>query len=426
MSGPHGNGRPLPPADALRIAVIGGGVSGLVAASLLHVRHRVSVFEARDRIGGHVNTIEFEDGQGRRQAVDTGFIVYNEVNYPLFTELLGRLGVGAKPSNMSFSVRSDRTGLEYGSATPRSLFAQPGNLVRPQFHAMLRDILRFNREAGAAVRNGASRLSLGEYLDGAGFSAGLAEDYLLPMGSALWSIPRNTVLQMPAAFFVRFFENHGMLTVNRQPEWRVVEGGSARYVEALIEPFRDRIRTSSRVRRVERERDHVVVDGEEFDHVIFACHSDQALALLADPTEAELEVLGALPYQKNDVVLHTDTSVLPRSRRAWASWNYRVRGDDDAPASITYNMNSLQTLEAEQTYCVTLNAADAIDPRSVIYHTEYSHPVYTREGMRAQARRSEISGVHRTHYCGAYWGFGFHEDGVRSAVEVAATFGAGL
>jgi len=227
---------------------------------------------------------------------------------------------------------------------------------------------------------------------------------------------------MPAEFFVRFFENHGMLTVDDQPEWRVIVGGSARYVEALVAPLRGRMRTGTRVRRVERHHAHVTVDGEMFDHVILACHSDQALEMLADPSRDEREILGALPFQKNEVVLHTDTSVLPRSRRAWASWNYHVQSDADAPATVTYNMNKLQTLDAAPTYCVTLNATDAIDPEAILYKTHFSHPVYSLEGIRAQRRRFEISGLNQTHFCGAYWGFGFHEDGVRSAVDVAERF----
>jgi len=408
----------------MRLAIVGSGVSGLVAAHLLHERHEITLFEARERIGGHVNTVDVVEEDGTTTPVDTGFIVYNEHNYPLFTRLLSRLGVETQPSNMSFGVRCDRTGLEYGSASIDTLFAQRRNVVSPGFHAMLRGILRFNREAGPAVRNGAAALTLGEYLEKGRYAPQMVEHYLLPMGSALWSIPRGRVLEMPASFFVGFFENHGMLTVNDQPQWRVVTGGSATYVEALIEPFRDRIRTRTPVRRVERKHAHVDVDGETFDQVIFACHADQALRILADPTRREREILGALPFQKNDVVLHTDTSVLPRSRRAWASWNYRVDPEAGTAATVTYNMNRLQTLASRRTYCVTLNATSPIDPASILYRTEMSHPVFTREGQAAKARHTEISGVANTHYCGAYWGYGFHEDGVRSAVRVAERLGA--
>jgi len=410
----------------MRIAIIGTGVSGLVAAHLLHDRHDITVFEARDRIGGHVNTVEVEDSMGHARSIDTGFIVYNETNYPLFSKLISQLGVPTQPSNMSFGVRSDPTGLEYSSATMSTLFAQRRNLFNPGYVRMLRDILRFNSEARLAIRNGAASLTLGEYLSTTTLSSRLAQDYLIPMGSALWSVPGGRVLEMPADFFVRFFENHGMLTINDQPEWRVISGGSARYVDALVAPFRDRIRTSTPVRRVERQHAHVTVDGEAFDHVVMACHSDQALSLLVDPTRAEREILGALPFEANEVVLHTDTSVLPRSRRAWASWNYRVREDTEAPATVTYNMNKLQTLNAASTYCVTLNATDSINPDSILHQTRFSHPKYTLAGMTALKRHSEISGLGHTHFCGAYWGFGFHEDGVRSAVQVAKRFGGVL
>ena len=409
----------------MRLAIVGSGVSGLVAAHLLHPRHDITVFEARDRIGGHVNTIHHEDDTGQWR-VDTGFIVYNEHNYPLFSKMLRQLGVSTQPSDMSFSVRCDRTGIEYNGSTLRQLFIQKRNLLRPSYYGMIRDIIRFNREAPAAIANGSKGLSMGEYLDGARYSSRLSEHYLVPMGSALWSIPASRVLDMPAEFFVRFFENHGMLSVSDRPEWRVVQGGSRSYVDALVAPFDDRIRTGCPVRTVRRESDGVFVNDERFDQVVMACHSDQALGMLTDATRVELEVLGALPYQKNRVVLHTDTSVLPRREGAWGSWNYMSKGKSDEPATVTYNMNMLQTLAAERTLCVTLNPPDWIEPASVIYETTYDHPLYTLGGIEAQGRRNEISGVNRTHYCGAYWGFGFHEDGVRSGADVARALGVEL
>lgn len=413
----------------MRVAVVGTGVSGLVAAHLLHGHVELTLFEARDRLGGHVATVDVETPDGRALAVDTGFIVYNERNYPLFSRILGDLGVDTQPSDMSFSVRCDRTGLEYNGSTLRQLFSRRRNLMDPGFYRMLFDILRFNREAAPALDNGAADATLGEYVESAGYSKRLAEHYLVPMGSALWSLPRSQVLEMPAAFFVRFFENHGMLTVDDRPEWRVVAGGSQRYVDALIRPFGDRIRTSTPVRAVRRitdgaESGGVEIDGEPFDHVVLACHSDQALAMLADATVAEREILGALPYQDNDVVLHTDPSVLPRRRRAWGSWNYWLKDSDDSPATVTYDMNLLQSLPGATTYCVTLNATDAIDPESILYRARYAHPVYSQAGFAAQARYAEIGGRGgRTHFCGAYWGYGFHEDGVRSGVRVAGDLG---
>ena len=406
----------------MRIAVVGSGVAGLVAARLLHAGHEVTVFEADTRVGGHVHTWDLVSG-GRRWAVDSGFIVYNERNYPRFTRLLAELGVATQPSTMSFSVRSDRDGVEYNGGSLRQLFVQPRNAVRPSHLRMLADILRFNRDAPRAIRNGAAHLALGTYLDRQRYSDAFRERYLLPMGSAIWSMPQARVLEMPAAFLVRFFENHGLLGLRGRPQWRVVQGGSRRYVEALVAPFRDRIRTACPVRWVGRFPDRVEVNGEAFDRVVLACHSDQALEILADPTVPEREILGALPFQGNDAVVHTDTGVLPRARGAWGAWNYLVTSAPEQPAAVTYNMNILQSLPAPETFCVTLNPAVPIAPERVLGRVRYHHPLYTAAAVAAQARRGEISGVNRTHYCGAYWGCGFHEDGVVSGQAVAREVG---
>ncbi|MEM7417756.1 MAG: FAD-dependent oxidoreductase [Gemmatimonadota bacterium] len=407
----------------MRIAIIGSGVSGLVAARLLHEQHEVTVFEARDRVGGHIHTIDVLDGSGRTHGVDIGFIVHNAHNYPLFTKLLDELGVESQVSDMSFGVRCDRTGVEYSTATVRSLFAQVSNAWSPAFIRMVRDILRFNRSAPEVLAAGRAGETLREYLERGGYGERLLRHYLEPMGSALWSIPRGSVLDMPVEFFVRFFANHQMLSEREEPEWRVIRGGSRRYMEALIAPFRDRIRTNSRVRSVRRSAETVAVDDKLFDSVVFACHSDQVIGMLADPTPKERAVLGSLPYQKNEVVLHTDTSLLPKSRTAWASWNYRISSAVDAAATVTYNMNRLQSIDSIDTFCVTLNDTDSISPDRILYKTVFRHPRFTLAGIEAQKRRNEISGRNRTHYCGAYWGFGFHEDGVRSGVDVARAFG---
>jgi predicted NAD/FAD-binding protein len=409
----------------MKIAIVGTGISGLTSAHLLQRSHEVTLFEANDYVGGHTNTIRvaLEDGEWN---VDTGFIVYNEHNYPNFTRLLAKLGVETQPSTMSFSVRCDRTGLEYNGSTLRQLFVQKRNLLRPSFHRMLRDILRFNREALRATDAMAAGTTLAEFLRAGRYSKQFIEHYLVPMGSAIWSAPANKVLQMPMDFFVRFFDNHGMLTVNDRPQWRVIKGGSQRYVEKLTTPFADRIRLGTPVRNVVRHDDHVDVDGEQFDHVVFACHSDQALTILTDPSSAEREILGAMPYQENEIVLHTDTSLLPRARPAWAAWNYHISGDADAPVQLTYNMNVLQSLAAPHTFCVSLNVTEAIDPAKVLHRVRYHHPVYTVQGIEAQGRRAEISGTSRTHFCGAYWGNGFHEDGVNSALAVGKAFGVSL
>jgi predicted NAD/FAD-binding protein len=407
----------------MRIAIVGSGVSGLVAARALHAEHDVTLFEAGERIGGHVHTWSLAAG-GRTWNVDSGFIVYNERNYPRFTRLLAELGVATQPSTMSFSVRHDAAGLEYNASTWRQLLARPRNALRPAFWRMLADALRFNREAPAALADRRAAATLGDVLEAGGYSAAFRDWHLLPMGSAIWSVPAARVLDMPAAFFIGFFANHGMLSVNDRPAWRVIRGGSARYVEALVAPFRHRIRVGHPVRRVMRFPEWVSVDGEAFDRVVFACHSDQALGLLADPTGAEDEILGALPYQSNDAVLHTDTSVLPRARATWGAWNYRVGADPAAPAVVTYNMNILQGLDAPETFCVTLNGTAAIDPARILGRVRYDHPVVTAAGVAARVRRAEISGANRTHYCGAYWGNGFHEDGVVSAEAVAREIAA--
>ncbi|MSR01495.1 MAG: FAD-dependent oxidoreductase [Gemmatimonadetes bacterium] len=405
-----------------RVAIIGSGVSGLVVARGLRSTHDITVFEADRRIGGHVHTWTVER-ESRTWAIDSGFIVYNERNYPHFTRLIAELGVPTQPSTMSFSVRHDGADLEYNGSTIRQLFAQKRNLLRPSFLRMLTEILRFNREATAAAGS-LGDAPIRELLDRGGYSAAFRDWYLLPMGSAIWSIPASTVLAMPARFFVQFFSNHGMLTVDDRPEWRVVSGGSSRYVGALVAPFRDQIRTGSPVRRVSRFADRVEVNGEAFDRVVLACHSDQALAILAEATPLERELLGSLPYQANEAVLHTDASVLPRRRAAWGAWNYRLGHDAGSPAVVTYNMNLLQSLEAPVTFCVTLNGDHLIDPAQVIGRVQYHHPVATVAGAAARARRSEVSGAGRTHYCGAYWGNGFHEDGVASGLAVVSEIGS--
>jgi len=406
----------------LRIAIVGGGIAGLVAAHLLHPDHDITLFEANDYAGGHTHTVPVTTASGR-WPVDTGFIVYNERNYPAFSALLTRLGVATQPTSMSFSVRSDALGFEYNGSSLNQLFGQRSNLLRPSFYRMAADILRFGRHAPQAIRDGAARATLREYAQGAGYSDRFLAHYLVPMAAALWSQPPQQVLEMPLAFLVRFLDNHGMLHVSGRPQWRVVQGGSERYVAALTRPFASRIRLASPVRRVRRLPDGVTVDGERFDEAVLACHADQALAMLEEATPAEHDILSAIPYQANDVVLHTDASLLPRRRRLWAAWNYHLDRDPAAPAAVTYNMNILQTLPSPETFCVTLNRTGAVAPDRVVQRFTYHHPVFTTAGVRAQMRHSEISGRHHTHYCGAYWGNGFHEDGVASAYRAVRAIG---
>lgn len=410
----------------MKIAVIGSGIAGLGAAWLLSREHEVVLFEREARLGGHTHTHRVEQG-GKAFAVDSGFIVMNPQNYPLLTALLDELGVPTQPTTMSFSVQDARSGLEYNATDLDSLFCQRRNLVSPKFWRMVRDITRFYREAPALLAEAGDGPSLGDYLRENDYSPMFIEDHLVPMACALWSSPSQSILQFPAKYLVRFMDNHHMLQVSDRPAWRVVTGGSSSYIEALRRQWKVQVRLSSPARRVRREADRAFVatdDGEEaFDQVLLACHSDQALALLADPSDAEREVLGAIPYQANETVLHTDARLLPKNRKAWAAWNAFVPAAPGAACTVSYCMNHLQSLESERPFVVTLGRGQDIDPATVLARMRYHHPVYTHASVAAQSRRAEINGVNRTWYAGAYWGFGFHEDGLRSGVEVARALG---
>ncbi|MDR5867842.1 NAD(P)/FAD-dependent oxidoreductase [Halomonas koreensis] len=413
-----------------RIAVIGSGIAGMAAGWYLSGRHEVTLFEADARLGGHTATVDVEL-EGADYAIDTGFIVFNDWTYPHFRHLLAELGVASQPTEMSFSVHETRRDFEYNGHSLASLFAQRSNLLRPRFHGLLRDILRFNRQATEALvadRLPASQ-TLGDYLDAGGYGGDFQRRYLLPMGAAIWSASIDDLRAFPARFFVRFFHHHGLLSINERPQWYTLVGGSRAYIPALTAPYAERLRLATPVAGIRRDAEGVRVRsaaGEEgFDQVVLACHADQALALLEDADPAERAILGALPYRDNEVVLHTDTRLLPRRRRAWASWNYRLdeRGDA-ARVSVTYNMNILQRLQAPHTFCVTLNDSASIDPAKVLGRFTYAHPQFSLAGQAAQARHGEISGPHRrTHFCGAYWRNGFHEDGVWSALRVARALG---
>ena len=412
----------------MKIAIIGAGIAGNVAASRLHPQHDITVFEAGGHVGGHSHTHQL-DLDGRQVAVDTGFIVYNERTYPEFTRLLRELEVPTQPSNMSFSVRCEASGLEYNGTTLNSLFAQRSNLFRPSFHRMWRDILRFNRHAPVAVAADDGELTLGRYVREHGYSPQFIRHYLMPMAAAIWSATPVDVYAMPARFLVGFFRNHGMLSVNDRPQWRTIEGGSARYVERLVAPFRHRIQLRTPVESVRRVATHVLVtprggEPQRFDRVFFACHSDQALAMLADASPLERVVLGAMRYQQNDVTLHTDVRLLPRRRLAWAAWNYHLPMQAADRVCVTYNMNILQGLQTREPLCVTLNRAGAIDPARVLRQVSYAHPVFNTAAVAAQSRHRELNGRQLSYYCGAYWRHGFHEDGVWSALQALRHFAA--
>ncbi|GAB5476682.1 MAG: FAD-dependent oxidoreductase [Marinobacter nauticus] len=415
-----------------RIAVIGAGVSGLTAAWLLADKHDVHLFEAGDYVGGHTNTEQVEAG-GRTWPVNTGFIVFNDWTYPNFIKLMDRLGVASEVSNMSFSVDCHASGLQYNGTSLNTLFAQRRNLFNLNFLKMIREILRFNKETRADLAAGTipDGETLGEYLNRNGYSRYFRNYYIVPMGAAIWSAPEIVLEQFPIRFFLQFFNNHGMLSVDDRPTWRVISGGSATYVNRMMDKLGERTHLNSPVTSVKRDDEGVtlVANGQEhrFDQVIFGCHSDQALAMLDDATDDERSILGAIAYQKNDVVLHTDASVLPSNRLAWAAWNYMIPEHSTQPVSVTYNMNVLQNFDdAPETFCVTLNRSRDINPEKVIKRFEYDHPVFTLDAVAAQERYDDIGNRNRTHFCGAYWFNGFHEDGVRSALRVTRAFGVEL
>ncbi len=416
-----------------RIAIVGSGISALASAHLLaRAGHSITLFEKDSRIGGHTHTHSIETPSGT-YSVDTGFIVFNDWTYPNFIKLMNSLGVKSQDSAMSFSVKAEETGLEYNGTSLNSLFAQRRNLFRPSFHAMIRDILRFNRESPQVLEPGHpdQNDTLDEYLAKHRYRLEFREHYLIPMGAAIWSASKEQMASTPIEFFVRFFKNHGMLSVDDRPVWRVLQGGSSIYLAPLCEPFRSGIRTNAEVLSLSRTADSCQLrfrQGDEtgletFDRVILACHSNQALRILSDPSDAERSILGAISYQPNSAILHTDTSVLPKRKLAWAAWNYFLPEKASGPVALTYNMNILQSIRAPETFCVSLNLDQQIDPAKILRRMNYEHPIFNQAATLAQSRWSEISGVNRTHYAGAYWGFGFHEDGVKSAIRVADQFG---
>ncbi|MGB5852406.1 MAG: FAD-dependent oxidoreductase [Rhodanobacter sp.] len=410
----------------MRIAVVGAGIAGLASAWLLSRQHEVTLFEANDYLGGHTHTHEVEQA-GKSYRIDSGFIVHNPAHYPLLTRMFAQLGVASQPTTMSFSVHSEASGLEYNATTLDTLFCQRRNLLSPRFLGMVRDLARFYREAPALLLTPEDTTSLGDYLLQHGYGTAFRDEHLIPMASALWSSPPTQILQFPARYLVQFMANHQMLQLAGRPQWRVVKGGSSTYVAALRAHWPVRERLHCPVHSILRHAGGVEVCSaagvEHFDQLVLACHSDQALRLLGDANEREHSILGAMTYQANDTVLHTDASVLPRRRKAWAAWNAWLPRDPAAPCTVSYCMNLLQGIASPEPFVVTLNRSEAIDPAKVLARMRYHHPVYTRASVQAQARKAEIQGWRRTWFAGAYWGWGFHEDGMRSAVEVAAALG---
>ena len=410
------------------IAVIGAGISGLAAAYLLSRRHRVDLFEQDARLGGHTNTVVI-DGPGGAVPLDTGFLVHNDRTYPNLIRLFSELGVATRESDMSFAVSCRRSGLEYSSRGANGFFAQRRNLVNPAHLSLLRDIVRFNREAPALLTApDAERQTLGDFLSSRRFSQGFTDLYLLPMASAIWSASLDAIRSFPALTLIRFFDNHGLLSLHAQPTWRVVAGGSHSYIPGLASRVSGEIHTSVAIAAVRRHAAGATIafhgrPARTFDEVVFACHGDQVLSLLADPSDREREVFSAFTTTANVAWLHTDTSMLPAQPRARASWNYRLAADGGAPPTVTYHLNRLQGLATAEQYCVTLNPRDGIDEQRVLRRFVYRHPLYTAAAIRAQRQWREVSGRDRTHYCGAYWSYGFHEDGLNSAIRVASALG---
>ncbi|MHB0959764.1 MAG: NAD(P)/FAD-dependent oxidoreductase [Pirellulaceae bacterium] len=416
----------------MKIAVIGSGISGNLVARMLHAEHDVHLLERNGYVGGHANTVDYQLG-GQQGRADTGFMVFNHRTYPNFVRMLQWLGVESQASDMSFSVQCERTGWEYQGSSLNGLFAQRVNLLRPRFHRMLYDIVRFNRRATQAAAHGTLEdgRSVGEFLDACGVSQAFREYYLVPMVAAIWSARPESILDFPARFLVGFLRNHGLLQVRDRPQWRTITGGARNYVERLVQPLRDRIRLNFPVTGVTRFSDHVEIrtvqgETERFDQVVMAVHADEALAMLADASPEERTILSAFPYQTNEAVLHTDTSLLPRRRRAWASWNYHRAADRSQAVTVTYDLTRLQQLGTPVPLLLSLNRSAAIAPKRILREIRYRHPAYTGDSIQAQRRYDEISGVRRTFFCGAYWGYGFHEDGVNSALAVAKYFGKTL
>jgi len=413
----------------MKIAIVGAGISGLVCAYLLAGVHELTLYEQEDRLGGHTNTVVVSH-EGRSIPVDTGFIVFNERNYPNFCTLLRRLGVASRPTTMSFSVREERSGFEYGGSSLGGVIGPWSNLLRPRWWRVMAGVATLRRNGKALLADVGPDVTIGDLYQWGRFTRGFLDDYLVPMAAAIWSVPTQSLFGFPAQFFLRFFDNHGMLDLRQRPQWRTIEGGSRKYVEAMMGVIGRSARTSERVLSIRRTADSVIVNTEStqdlFDQVILASHADQSFAMLADAGDAEREVLCSMPYQANEAVLHTDQRMLPRLRRCWAAWNYRLTGDPSRPAAVTYNMTMLQGLGTGTPLCVSLNDTEAIDPGHILARFVYHHPVYSLGGDSARVRWSEISGVNRTHYCGAYWGNGFHEDGVVSAMRVCERLGVTL
>ncbi|MGI9130753.1 MAG: NAD(P)/FAD-dependent oxidoreductase [Candidatus Methylopumilus sp.] len=408
----------------MKIAIIGSGISGNTLAYYLNPHHQITLFESNDRVGGHSHTHQI-NLFNQKISVDTGFIVFNKKTYPHFLKLLHELKVPYENSAMSFSVKDSQKDFEYNGTNLNALFAQRKNLINPRFYKMIREILRFNKSS-VMLLNKDEEISLGEYLEQENYSDFFKKYYILPMGSAIWSSNIKTMMQFPAKFFIQFFNNHGMLNINDRPQWLTISGGSINYVEKITQSFGKKIKLSQNIKYVDRKNDHIAIHFhdqiEKFDWIFFACHSDEALKLIKSPSLQEKNILKAIPYNDNEVILHYDDNFMPKRKLAWAAWNYHINNSDISPASLTYNMNILQNLKARVPILVTLNPQQKINKKKIIKTLTYAHPQYSLRSIEAQSNHHLISGVNRTSFAGAYWGNGFHEDGVKSAIDAIQQF----
>ena len=406
----------------MKLAVIGSGISGNTLAYLLNQKYDVTLYEKNKRIGGHSHT-HHVILNNKKESVDTGFIVFNKKTYPLFTSLLDNLGVKYENSDMSFSVFSEKNNFEYNGTSINSLFSQRKNLVNFKFLKMIFEILRFNKQA---IKLQSKTITLSQYLKKNNYSDFFCNNYILPMGAAIWSSDIKTILNFPAHFFISFFKNHGMLSIYNRPQWLTISGGSEKYVKKLTSSFKNKIRLNSKIKKINRYKNHISIEDnrskEKYDYIFFACHSDEALNMLSKPTADEITILKALPYQENEVILHTDSSIMPKKKLSWAAWNYNIDSSDSEPITLTYNMNILQNIKSKKDLLVTLNPKKPIQKENIIKNLKYSHPKFSIKGISAQRMKNKISGKNRSFFAGAYWGKGFHEDGVKSAYDAVNSF----
>ena len=411
----------------MRIGIVGAGISGMTAAYYLSKKHDITLFEASDYIGGHANTAIIHES-GCKLPIDTGFIVFNKPNYPTLCRLFDELGVEAINTDMSFSVHCEGSGLEYNGTSLNKMFVQRRNLFNRSFLKMIKDITRFNNQATTDLMNGIDdKITVEEYAKKNHYSNMFIEYYLVPLGASLWSSPADLFRQFPMLFVIEFLHNHCMLQVNDRPQWKTVKGGSRQYVSLLTRCFAEKIKLNQPVNHVSRRVDKVEVIARdnvkhEFDELVFCCHSDQALHLIQNADDREVEILEQFLYQQNEAVLHTDTNLLPTNPSAWASWNYRIPDKSKEHVSVTYNMNMLQSIKSDNTYCVSLNQTRSIDKHKILKRIIYHHPQFSPGRSAAQANHHELIRRNRISYCGAYWGFGFHEDGAASAIRVCNAF----